>query len=187
LTSTKKSSGASAQGPTDGRCGGERQIILGIDPGSIITGYGAVCRGDGEVSALKWGVIRAGKSDPLPKRLLTIHGHILDLIDTLKPGCVAVECAFFGKNVRSLIAMGQSVGVALLAAAEKGVEVYQYTPREVKKSVTGNGGASKEQIRRMVHSILRMGSSTGPFDATDALAVALCHENRMRDLPVKSG
>jgi len=139
------------------------------------------------VTAVECGLIRAKRTDPIPKRLLTIYQRLIELIDTFTPHCVAVERAFYGNNVGSLIAMGQSVGIALLAAAEKGVEVFEYTPREVKKSVIGNGGASKEQVQRMVCAILGLGTSDTPLDATDALAVALCHENRMKGLSIAGG
>jgi crossover junction endodeoxyribonuclease RuvC len=161
--------------------GGVNPVILGIDPGSVIAGYGVIRVEGDEPSAVKWGVLRARKSDPLPKRLLTIHRSIIELIDTFAPQAVAVERAFYGNNVKALMAMGQSVGVVLLASAEREVDVFEYTPREVKKAVVGNGGASKEQIQRMVCAILNLNRSEEPLDATDALAVALCHENRTRD------
>ncbi len=159
-------------------------VILGVDPGSLITGYGAIRSERGEVTALKWGVIRTGKNDSIPQRLLTIYRSLIELMDSLEPDCVAVERAFYGNNVNSLIKMGQSAGVALLAAAEKGNDVFEYTPREVKKSVVGSGGASKEQVQRMVYTILNLGARDVPLDATDALAVAICHENRSRELSI---
>ena len=168
----------------NGQGGEEKQVILGIDPGSIVTGYGAIAVEDNGVTVVKWGVIRAKRTERLPNRLLIIYRNIIELIDTFKPHCVAVECAFYGNNVRALIAMGQSIGVVLLASAEKGIDSFEYTPREVKRSVVGNGGASKEQVQRMVLTILGLRSTDKPLDATDALAVALCHENRTRDLAI---
>jgi crossover junction endodeoxyribonuclease RuvC len=162
-------------------------VILGVDPGSIITGYGTVSSESGGVTAVKWGVIRTGKNDPIPKRLLTIYKALIELIDNLEPDCVAVERAFYGNNVNSLIKMGQAAGVVLLAAAEKGRDVFEYTPREVKKSVAGNGGASKEQVQRMVYTILNLKTPDIPLDATDALAVALCHENKTKELSIIPG
>jgi len=164
-----------------------KQIILGIDPGSIVTGYGVISSESGDATAVKWGVIRAAKSDPLPQRLHTIYRDLIELIDTCKPASVAVERPFYGKNVGALITMGQSAGTALLAAVEAGADVFEYTPREVKKSVVGNGAASKEQVQRMVCMILGLKDSGEPLDATDALAVALCHENRIRNIAVISG
>jgi crossover junction endodeoxyribonuclease RuvC len=181
----RSSSRASNLRPINGQGVEGKQIVLGIDPGSIVTGYGAICVDNDEVTAVEWGVIRAKKTDPITQRLLTIYRTLIEIIDTFKPSCVAVERPFYGKNVSALIAMGQSVGVALLAAAEMGVEVYEYTPREVKKSVVGSGGASKEQVQRMVCVILGLQSDDTPLDATDALAVALCHENRMKDLDTR--
>ena len=181
MTSTRRSSEASNPRPIDGRDEGGRRIVLGVDPGSIITGYGVISAGDGKISAVDWGVIRARKADRLPKRFLTILQGLLQLIDAFAPHCVAIERAFYGKNIASLITMGQAVGVALLAAEMKDVESREYTPREVKKSVAGRGGASKEQIQRMVCSILGLGGTTESLDATAALAVALCHEKRMKD------
>jgi len=186
LTSTRKSSRASNHRQADGQGGEEKQVILGIDPGSIVTGYGVISIENGETVVVKWGVIRARKADPLPKRLHTIYRNLIELIETVLPDCVAVECAFYGSNVKSLIAMGQSVGIILLASAEKGLDAFQYTPREVKKSVVGTGGASKEQVQRMIFTILSLKPSDVPLDATDALAVAMCHENRMRLLSITS-
>jgi crossover junction endodeoxyribonuclease RuvC len=146
-----------------------------------------ICVESGDVAAVEWGVVRAKSNDPIPQRLLTIFHRLIELIDTFKPHNIAVECPFFSNNVKALIAMGQSTGIALLAAAERGVEVFEYTPREVKKSVVGSGGASKEQVQRMVAVILNLGGSDAPLDATDALAVALCHENRMKNLSIAGG
>jgi len=187
LTSTRKLSGASSLSLTSGRDRGGKQGILGIAPGSIVAGYGVICVESGDLAVVEWGVIRAKSNDPIPQRLLTIYQRLIELIDTIKPHCVVVERPFYGNNVKALIAMGQSVGIALLAAAEKGVEIFEYTPREVKKSVVGNGGASKEQVQRMVSVILNLGGSGAPLDATDALAVALCHENRMKNLSITGG
>lgn len=187
MTSTRKSFKASSSRPADGQGGGKNQVILGIDPGSIVTGYGVISIENGEVTVMKWGVIRARKTDPLSKRLHAIYRNLIELIETYLPDCVAVECSFYGNNVKSLIAMGQSVGIVLLASAEKGIDAYEYTPREVKKSVVGNGAASKEQVQRMVCTILGLKSSDAPHDATDALAIALCHENRMRDPAITAG
>jgi crossover junction endodeoxyribonuclease RuvC len=133
------------------------------------------------------GAIRTGKTDPISVRLLTIFTTINEILDRFKPDCLAIESAFYGNNVSSLIAMGRSSGIVLLAAAGRGIEVFEYAPRDIKKSVVGNGGASKEQVQRMVCAILEMERRPSPLDATDALAVALCHQNKAKRLAMDLG
>jgi len=166
--------------------GGAGPVILGVDPGSIVAGYGVIRSAGREAAYVTCGVIRAHRADPLPHRLLTLHESILVLIDEHHPAAVAVERAFYGKNIRALMALGQAGGVVQLAAAERGVDVYEYTPGEVKKAVVGRGAASKEQVQRMVCAVLDLRRGA-PLDATDALAVALCHESRTRDPGANAG
>lgn len=158
---------------------GAGPVILGVDPGSLVAGYGVIRSSGRDPSIVTCGVIRARRADPLPKRLLTLHDSILDLIDDHAPVAVAVERAFYGKNVRALMSLGQAAGVVLLAAAERGIDVYEYAPGEIKRAVVGRGRASKEQVQRMVCVVLDLPPGA-PLDATDALAAALCHESRTR-------
>ncbi|MET0147382.1 MAG: crossover junction endodeoxyribonuclease RuvC [Ilumatobacteraceae bacterium] len=150
--------------------------VLGIDPGLTRCGY-AVVDGQGPtaVSAVALGVIRTPPSDPLPNRLAALRTELAALIVEFRPAAVAVEHVFFQVNVRTAMSVGQASGLALAEAAAAGCEVAQYTPSQVKDAVAGHGGASKEQVQRMVQVRLRLSSPPRPPDAADAAALALCH------------
>jgi crossover junction endodeoxyribonuclease RuvC len=151
--------------------------ILGIDPGSAVTGYGVIERRDGDVRCVDCGTIPAGRG-ALPDRLLAVHEALMDLAAAFHPGAVALENAFLGKNVRSLAILSQTRGALVVAARRAHLPVYEYTPREVKLAVVGTGNASKAQIAYMVSALLHVSSDGVPRDATDSLAVALCHLQR---------
>jgi crossover junction endodeoxyribonuclease RuvC len=151
-------------------------IILGVDPGSHATGYGVISTGP-VVRMLGGGVIRAGKGAPLPDRLLAIHSELTRVIDRHGPMAMAVEDLFNAKNARSSLILGHARGVILLAGSSAGLSVAEYAPREVKKALTGNGAATKEQVRFMVIRLLGLKESP-PLDMSDALAVALAHAGR---------
>ena len=151
-------------------------IILGVDPGSHATGFGAIATGP-VVRMLGGGVIRTDSKAPLPGRLLTIHAGITAAIAEYAPTVVAVENLFNAKNARSSLVLGHARGVILLAGAAAGLEVVEYAPREVKQAVTGNGAAAKEQVRYMVMRLLGL-KETPPLDQSDALAVALAYAGR---------
>lgn len=161
-------------------------IILGIDPGSNITGFGIVETGEGNDRLLESGVIRAGKPDAetgiAPEhvlRLKKIHEAVILLVDEFKPDLCAVEMPVYGKNPQSMLKLGRAQAAAMLAALNRQVPVTEYTPKEIKKAVTGNGNASKEQVRFMVETMLSMQQGASiTLDASDALAVALCHIHR---------
>lgn len=150
-------------------------LILGVDPGTALTGYGLV-RGEGDDLLLEdYGVISTTPDWPLPKRLQHIYRQLRTLIEGQRPTAVAVEEIFFSRNVRTALTVGQARGVALLAAAESDLLVYEYTPLQVKQAVAGYGRAAKEQIQYMVRMLLNLDFVPQPDDAADAIAVAICH------------
>jgi len=156
-----------------------RMIVLGIDPGSRATGYGFVDRSGSEEALVESGVIRLDGADDHPDRLKQIYDALTTLIDEHRPESFAIEMPVYGKNPQSMLKLGRAQAAAMMAALNAGLPVAQYTPKEVKKSVTGNGNASKAQVGSMVRSILSIPSDvTLAHDAADALAIALCHGNR---------
>ena len=150
-------------------------IVLGIDPGTAITGYGLVCEDDGQAAAVAYGAITTPSDLAMPDRLLLIHRALRDVIDQHQPDQAAVEQLFFNKNVRTALAVGQARGVVLLTLAQAGLPIYEYTPLEVKQAVTGHGRADKAQVQQMVTLLLNLSKIPKPDDVADALAVALCH------------
>jgi crossover junction endodeoxyribonuclease RuvC len=150
-------------------------LTLGIDPGSTATGYGLVLRRDDGLHPLDYGVIRPGRpGQPLPARLGRLFDRLEDLLARWSPDVMAVESLFSHRNVRSAITLAQTRGVVLLAAARAGVEIREYTPRQVKMAVAGYGGAEKRQVKGMVCALLGLRDEAIPLDAADALGVALC-------------
>ena len=149
--------------------------VLGIDPGVSRCGYGAVIRRASEIMVVSYGVITTAPADPLPDRLAQLAAELADLVAELAPRAVAVERVLFQDNARTAISVGQASGLALVAAASKGIPVEQYSPNEVKLAVAGHGGADKEQVQLMVTRLLHLAEVPRP-DAADALALALCHE-----------
>lgn len=154
--------------------------ILGIDPGSLRTGYGLIEVNEGTFSALEYGRVGSAARQQFPQRLNDIYQGLSDVIRRAQPDEIAVEDIFYSRNVKTALRIGHARGVVLLAAARSGVPIAEYSPRAVKQAVVGSGAASKEQVRFMVESILQLRVSPGPGDAADALAVALCHANRKR-------
>lgn len=146
-------------------------IVLGLDPGTAITGYGVV-RSDGP-SLIECGVIRTSPRDALPQRLNDIYEGVRELIERLTPSALAVEDVFYAKNVRTTVVLGHARGVILLAGAQARIPVHEYPPREIKKAVTGMGGATKEQVQFMMMRMLRLKSAPSPVDASDGVAAAL--------------
>ncbi|MGH7566713.1 MAG: crossover junction endodeoxyribonuclease RuvC [Gemmatimonadota bacterium] len=151
--------------------------VLGVDPGSAITGYGVVEMRAGDIECVDCGTIPGGDGT-LADRLVSVFDGLTEVIEAFHPAEVAIENAFLGKNVRTLAVMSQTRGVLVLAARKAGLPVHEYTPREVKQSVVGTGRASKTQIAWMVSTLLHMPAGRVPRDATDSLALALCHLNR---------
>ena len=155
--------------------------ILGVDPGVAATGYGVVVRKDGGAASLvECGVVRTSANDDLADRLREIHEGLREVLERHRPDVVAVEGVFYGKNVRTTVLLGHARGVILLAAAQQGLEVAEYTPSEIKNAVVGTGRATKEQVQFMVKKLLRLKEVPSPNDAADGVAVALCHMNTGR-------
>ena len=148
--------------------------VLGIDPGSQVTGYGVVEEAGHGLCCIKYGEIKPARGVAFSSCLQTICGGIQEVIRRTEPDALAIENIFYGKNIRSLIKQGHVRGVAILAAAESGVPVYEYSPLEIKKAVVGYGRAEKGQVQMMVRAILKL-PELPPPDAADALAVAICH------------
>ena len=152
----------------------KHRLVLGIDPGTAVTGYGVVLL-DGRTSSLvECGVIRTKPKQPLPTRLRDIHDGVVELIARHRPDTVAVEDVFFARNVRTTVVLGHARGVILLAAEQAGVEIREFPPAEIKKAITGNGAATKQQVQFMVATLLRLKSAPEPADAADGVAAALC-------------
>ncbi len=157
--------------------------VLGIDPGTVTTGYGVVDAQGNELRAVACGVITTRASLSFPQRLLHIHRELRTLVVRTKPDCAAVEAVFFAQNARSALRLGQARGVVLLALAEEGLEIHEYSALEVKQAVTSYGQAEKGQVQEMVRLLLGLAEAPQPSDAADALAVAICHQHaaRLRD------
>jgi crossover junction endodeoxyribonuclease RuvC len=159
--------------------GGElfyERVVVGVDPGTAITGYGVVAqRSDGEFVLLAGGVFRTAADQPMPARLHELYTDFVRLLDEFKPDQLAIEKLFFGRNVTTAITVGQARGVILLAAAQRGLPVAEYAPAEIKQAITGYGNAEKRQMQEMVQRILRLPTLPQPDDAADGVAVALCH------------
>ncbi len=152
-------------------------IVLGIDPGLANTGYGVVERRGGELLALDGGVIETAGELSRERRLAIIHEHVERLLGEHEPDAVALEELYFGQNVQTAFAVGHARGVVMLAAGQRGLPCTGYTPQQVKGAVCGSGRASKEQVSRMVKTLLSLEREPRPDHAADALAVAICHAN----------
>lgn len=151
-------------------------LVLGIDPGTAITGFGVVARAPGGAVTLReCGVIRTSTGKELAERIREIYDAIQELIERHRPFAVSVEDVFQGKNVRSALKLGHARGAILLAAAHGGVGIAEYAPRQIKKAVVGNGNATKDQVGFMVQKQLRLSEAPTPADAADGVAAALCH------------
>ena len=159
-------------------------LVLGIDPGTFNMGLGVVDSEAGDLSLVYLGALTPGKGRPLAERLHYLYDQLLHVMGECKPSVVAIEQPFVARNVRAAMAVGQAQAVAMVAAAHNGLSVCSYSPREVKRAVTDYGGSSKEQVQEMVKVLLRMEQLPEPSDASDALAVAICHINasRIQDL-----
>ena len=152
-------------------------VILGIDPGYAIVGYGVIRYEGGKMSVIDYGKITTEANIPLSKRLKLIYDSLTQLIETFKPDVVAVEELFFNSNVKTAIAVGHARGVIILAAANKNLKIAEYTPLQIKQAVVGYGRADKNQVQQMVKMFLKLKEVPKPDDTADALAVAICHAN----------
>ena len=158
-------------------------LILGIDPGSHITGYGIIEKEGNYLRHVIHGEIKAKKDSLLSTMLISIYQQLSAVIEQNSPQAIALENIFYGKNVRSLIKQAQVRGVVIFAGADKGMPVFEYSPLEVKKAVVGYGRAEKRQVQIMVKAILKL-PALPPADAADALATAICHANFLKEQPI---
>ncbi|KAA2245634.1 crossover junction endodeoxyribonuclease RuvC [Chitinophaga agrisoli] len=167
------------------------KIILGIDPGTLVMGYGLIQVQGKTATLIKMDVLKLSSRKDHYERLQLIHACINDLIRLHKPDCFAIEAPFFGKNVQSMLKLGRAQGVAIATAMHAGLTVAEYSPKKVKQSITGNGNADKEQVWQMLQRILLFTEKPEYLDATDALAVAVCHffqdSNPLSSLPKGKG
>lgn len=153
------------------------KVIIGIDPGTNIMGYGILGIKGKNPELIALGVVKLNKYDSHYLRLLHIHQRVLGLVEQFLPDEMAIEAPFFGKNVQSMLKLGRAQGVAIAAALSRDIPITEYEPRKIKMAITGNGAASKEQVREMLRRILRISDEQLDIelDATDALGAALCH------------
>jgi len=154
-------------------------LVLGIDPGSAVTGFGIIkSERLSHFECLDFGCIRSSAKTEFYLRLKNIYDRVTDIILKYQPDYIALEDIFYSRNVKSALQLGQARGAAILASLNKNKAIKSYSPREVKQALTGNGAASKEQVQRMVLSMLDIKEKITPLDASDALAIAICHTNR---------
>jgi len=158
------------------------KIILGIDPGTIIMGYGIIEVKASGIHLLEMSVLKLPPKNDAYEKLEKIHEKIKQLISLYKPDHFAIEAPFFGKNVQSMLKLGRAQGVAIAAAMQAGLSVNEYSPKKVKQSITGNGNADKEQVMKMLQQLLKFDTGPAYMDASDALAVAVCHHFQQKNL-----
>jgi crossover junction endodeoxyribonuclease RuvC len=159
------------------------RIVLGVDPGTLVTGFGVIGGTPDRLELLDAGTIRNDNGQSMPIRLKRIYEGLQALIDRHHPDEFAIESAFYGKNAQSALKLGQARGVSILAAVEKEIPTTEYSPREVKRAVVGKGTATKEQVQYMVRVLLRLKGGAMQLDTSDAIAVALCHLHRGTGVP----
>ena len=153
---------------------------MGVDPGLIQTGFGIITVRDSQRTLIDYGIIKPSSKDNLANRLLTIFNDVCRVITDYNPQVFAIEDIFYGKNVKSAMRLGQARGASMVAAASKNIPIYEYSARKVKQSLTGNGNAHKNQVQFMVKATLQMDHIPEPMDASDALAIALCHDHQFK-------
>ena len=153
----------------------KERIILGIDPGTMVMGYSLILQKDKHLSLLRMGVLKLKQYDNQALKLKKIFERVLEIIDEYHPDELAIEAPFFGKNVQSMLKLGRAQGVAMAAALYRDIPIFEYSPRKIKQSITGNGAASKEQVALMLQKIIQFENLPEFLDATDATAAAVCH------------
>ncbi|MEO6455453.1 MAG: crossover junction endodeoxyribonuclease RuvC [Ginsengibacter sp.] len=151
------------------------KIILGIDPGTLMMGFGLIAVNSNNITLIVMDVLKLSSKKDAYERLQIIHNKVCELVKIHKPHQLAIEAPFFGKNVQSMLKLGRAQGVAIAAAMQAGVPVTEYSPRKIKQSITGNGNADKLQVMKMLQRIVSFSDDPKYLDATDALAVAVCH------------
>jgi crossover junction endodeoxyribonuclease RuvC len=153
----------------------KERIILGIDPGTAVMGYGVIKETGPKIELISLGVVKMEKMDDHMLKLQRIFEKTVGLIDNYKPDCMAIEAPFYGKNIQVMLKLGRAQGVAMAAALSRNVIITEYAPRKIKQSITGNGSAAKEQVAAMLQTLLKFTETPDFLDATDGLAVAVCH------------
>ncbi|MFC1900191.1 crossover junction endodeoxyribonuclease RuvC [Chloroflexota bacterium] len=153
--------------------------ILGIDPGTVAMGYGMIESRDAETTLIDCGVLTTKARSPIGERLVYLYKSLIEIIENSKPDNIAIEQPFVSKNVKTAFAIGRAQAIAILAAADRGIPYYEYSPAQVKQRVANYGASSKEQVQEMVRLQLGLDEAPQPSDASDALAVALCHLSEM--------
>ncbi len=151
------------------------RIILGIDPGTNIMGYGLIINSGNKIRLITMGILKLSSYDNHSLKLKKIFERTLGIIEEYKPDEIAIEAPFFGKNVQSMLKLGRAQGVAMAAGLYKNIPIFEYSPKKIKQSITGNGNASKEQVSAMLGSIVEFAEPPTSLDATDGLAAAVCH------------
>ena len=151
------------------------KIILGVDPGTMVMGYALIAQKGKTLSIIRMGVLKLNKLENQAMKLKTIFERMLEIVEEYKPDEMAIEAPFFGKNVQSMLKLGRAQGVAMAAALYRDIPIFEYAPRTIKQTITGNGSASKEQVSKMLQAMLKFEEMPKYFDATDALAAAVCH------------
>ncbi len=159
-----------------------QQIILGIDPGTRVTGYGVIKVRHPRIEPVDFGCIRPPTNQDLPARYLALFNSLEKLLNEYSPDAVAVETQFVYKNVQSALKLGMARGVVMIAAARRGIPIFEYAPKKAKLAVVGNGSASKEQVQKMIQLLLELPVLPEPEDAADALALAICHAHSVNYL-----
>lgn len=153
----------------------KERIILGIDPGTAVMGYGLVKENGNQISLISLGVVKMQHLDDHPLKLQRIFERTTSLIEQYNPDCLALEAPFYGKNIQVMLKLGRAQGVAMAAGLAKGLPIFEYSPKKIKQSITGNGNAGKEQVAAMLKQLLKFTETPEFLDATDGLAVAVCH------------
>lgn len=153
--------------------------ILGIDPGTQVAGYGLIETAGSRITVIEYGSIRVDRNHTFPQRLKAIHSGIMDIISKYQPDQMAIEEVFFGKNIKSAIKIGEGRGIVFLCAALADIPITEYAATAIKKAVVGNGNAHKNQVQEMVKIILELPEIPKPQDASDALAIAICHSHNL--------
>lgn len=153
----------------------KERIILGIDPGTAVMGYGLVKEKGNKLELLALGVVKMNHLDDHFLKLQRIFERTSNLIEQYLPDCIALEAPFYGKNIQVMLKLGRAQGVAMAAGLAKGLPIFEYSPKKVKQSITGNGNATKEQVAAMLKQLLKFNETPEFLDATDGLAVAVCH------------
>ncbi len=153
----------------------KERIILGIDPGTVVMGYGLIKETGSKIELISLGVVKMDLIDDHMLKLQRIFEKTVALIDNYKPDCMAIEAPFYGKNIQVMLKLGRAQGVAMAAGLTRNIDITEYAPRKIKQAITGNGNAAKEQVASMLQNLLKFSETPDFLDATDGLAVAVCH------------